>query len=98
MLNKYPRQGSASILILLTDGDPTTGDTTPTLISSRLYSDHKNLMHLNLLRSRNLLSLNTQKKKRRNYLMMFHSNTLEIPVTRFESHLCVLLSYRGNKS
>lgn len=36
MLNQYPRQGSASILILLTDGDPTTGDTT--LISWRLYS------------------------------------------------------------
>lgn len=25
MLNTHPREGSASILILLTDGDPTTG-------------------------------------------------------------------------
>ena len=27
MLNQNPRDGSASILILLTDGDPTTGKT-----------------------------------------------------------------------
>lgn len=35
MLTKYPREGSASILILLTDGDPTSGN------ASR-HTDHMN--------------------------------------------------------
>ncbi|XP_052465329.1 inter-alpha-trypsin inhibitor heavy chain H3 isoform X1 [Carassius gibelio] len=32
MINNYPQEGSASILILLTDGDPTTGETDPAKI------------------------------------------------------------------
>nr|XP_054586984.1 inter-alpha-trypsin inhibitor heavy chain H3 [Nothobranchius furzeri] len=34
MLNAHPREGSASILILLTDGDPTSGETNPEIIQS----------------------------------------------------------------
>ncbi|XP_029683216.1 inter alpha-trypsin inhibitor, heavy chain 4-like isoform X2 [Takifugu rubripes] len=36
MLNAHPRQGSASILILLTDGDPTTGETNLERIQSNV--------------------------------------------------------------
>uniref|UniRef100_H3C3N0 Inter-alpha-trypsin inhibitor heavy chain 3b, tandem duplicate 2 n=1 Tax=Tetraodon nigroviridis TaxID=99883 RepID=H3C3N0_TETNG len=36
MLNAHPREGSASILILLTDGDPTTGETNPEAIQSNV--------------------------------------------------------------
>uniref|UniRef100_A0A3B5AMH9 Zgc:112265 n=1 Tax=Stegastes partitus TaxID=144197 RepID=A0A3B5AMH9_9TELE len=36
MLNAHPREGSASILILLTDGDPTTGETNLEVIQSNV--------------------------------------------------------------
>ncbi|XP_051804634.1 inter-alpha-trypsin inhibitor heavy chain H3-like [Acanthochromis polyacanthus] len=36
MLNAHPRQGSASILILLTDGDPTSGETNIEVIQSNV--------------------------------------------------------------
>uniref|UniRef100_A0A672QQ28 Inter-alpha-trypsin inhibitor heavy chain H3-like n=1 Tax=Sinocyclocheilus grahami TaxID=75366 RepID=A0A672QQ28_SINGR len=36
MINKYPQEGSASILILLTDGDPTTGETNPLKIQENV--------------------------------------------------------------
>ncbi|CAL8340706.1 unnamed protein product [Lota lota] len=36
MLNQNPRDGSASILILLTDGDPTTGETNPEKIQNNV--------------------------------------------------------------
>ncbi|KAM6928340.1 inter-alpha-trypsin inhibitor heavy chain H4-like [Xenentodon cancila] len=36
MLNAHPREGSASILILLTDGDPTTGETNLEQIQSNV--------------------------------------------------------------
>ncbi|XP_038135806.1 inter-alpha-trypsin inhibitor heavy chain H3-like isoform X2 [Cyprinodon tularosa] len=36
MLNAHPREGSASILILLTDGDPTSGVTNPQRIQSNV--------------------------------------------------------------
>ncbi|MEQ2311185.1 hypothetical protein AMECASPLE_017078 [Ameca splendens] len=36
MLNTHPREGSASILILLTDGDPTSGETNPENIHSNV--------------------------------------------------------------
>ncbi|CAL8356958.1 unnamed protein product [Gadus morhua 'NCC'] len=36
MLNQNPRDGSASILILLTDGDPTTGETNPVKIQKNV--------------------------------------------------------------
>uniref|UniRef100_A0A8C2FMT6 Inter-alpha-trypsin inhibitor heavy chain 3b n=1 Tax=Cyprinus carpio TaxID=7962 RepID=A0A8C2FMT6_CYPCA len=36
MINNYPQEGSASILILLTDGDPTTGETNPVKIQENV--------------------------------------------------------------
>nr|XP_040060994.1 inter-alpha-trypsin inhibitor heavy chain H3-like isoform X2 [Gasterosteus aculeatus aculeatus] len=36
MLNAHPREGSASLLILLTDGDPTSGETNPEVIQSNV--------------------------------------------------------------
>ncbi|XP_030230369.1 inter-alpha-trypsin inhibitor heavy chain H3 isoform X35 [Gadus morhua] len=36
MLNQNPRDGSASILILLTDGDPTTGERNPVIIQKNV--------------------------------------------------------------
>ncbi|XP_073681753.1 inter-alpha-trypsin inhibitor heavy chain H3b [Garra rufa] len=36
MINKYRQEGSASILILLTDGDPTTGETNPVKIQQNV--------------------------------------------------------------
>ncbi|XP_037345850.2 inter-alpha-trypsin inhibitor heavy chain H4-like isoform X3 [Pungitius pungitius] len=36
MLNAHPREGSASLLILLTDGDPTAGETNPEVIQSNV--------------------------------------------------------------
>ncbi|KAF4107293.1 hypothetical protein G5714_011657 [Onychostoma macrolepis] len=36
MINKYPQEGSASILILLTDGDPTKGETNPEKIQENV--------------------------------------------------------------
>ncbi|KAM8917199.1 inter-alpha-trypsin inhibitor heavy chain H3 isoform 3-T3 [Spinachia spinachia] len=36
MLNAHPRAGSASLLILLTDGDPTSGETNPEVIQSNV--------------------------------------------------------------
>ncbi|XP_030632203.1 inter-alpha-trypsin inhibitor heavy chain H3 isoform X3 [Chanos chanos] len=36
MINRHPREGSASILILLTDGDPTAGETNPTRIQNNI--------------------------------------------------------------
>ncbi|KAL2091288.1 hypothetical protein ACEWY4_013551 [Coilia grayii] len=36
MINKHPREGSASILILLTDGDPTSGETNQGTIQSNV--------------------------------------------------------------
>ncbi|KAK2874902.1 hypothetical protein Q8A67_022055 [Cirrhinus molitorella] len=36
MINTYPEEGSASILILLTDGDPTTGETNPVEIQKNV--------------------------------------------------------------
>ncbi|XP_050979364.1 uncharacterized protein LOC127173492 [Labeo rohita] len=36
MIKQYPQEGSASILILLTDGDPTTGETNPVKIQKNV--------------------------------------------------------------
>ncbi|XP_056324680.1 inter-alpha-trypsin inhibitor heavy chain H3b isoform X2 [Danio aesculapii] len=36
MINRYPQEGSASILILLTDGDPTKGETNPVKIQENV--------------------------------------------------------------
>ncbi|KAK1800039.1 hypothetical protein P4O66_006546, partial [Electrophorus voltai] len=38
VINSHPRQGSASILILLTDGDPTAGETNPESIQASVKS------------------------------------------------------------
>lgn len=44
MLIEHPREGSASILILLTDGDPTTGHT-----KHRQTDTHTHTVHTQLL-------------------------------------------------
>ena len=47
MLNAHPREGSASILILLTDGDPTSGynKTHMHTNASKYFKDPKDTVH-----------------------------------------------------